>query len=368
MEFTERTFEYSQKLLRMKKSLLLSIFCLFALVSKAQETGFQHICAHHNHEGVEDHFQIPVFTLKFSSQSEAQAVLNDILSYVGLRANYIIQPAGVPNAAAVIQNQQRYILYNQKFIQSVKKDTRTNWSAVSILAHEIGHHLNGHTIQSGGNWHKMELESDEFSGFILRKMGASLEDAQSAMKLLASANGSMTHPGKADRLKAIERGWMQADEMLSDYASTTDQPTIEPEVQAEKPSRPRSRRQKPRTERSESDMEPMSTDQTDVVERIEEPSEADIMEEVPQQHPSFAKWKVTLVKNPNSSYYITKSNQFVVMKGEQIIAIGKFKRTKSTDFPFMIRFNGGKSPDLMVNPNGELISAQGNTIGFILKV
>lgn len=320
-------------------------FCLFSLIGFAQETGFQHVCAHHNEQGVEDHFEIQTFTLKFSSQSEAQEVLNDILSHVGLRANYIIEPASVPNAAAVIRDQQRYILYNQRFIQSVKNDTRTNWSAVSILAHEIGHHLNGHTVQSGGNWHKMELESDEFSGFILRKMGASLTDAQAAMNLLASANGSMTHPGKSDRLLAIERGWNQADDMMGGQEEVSVGPETRQKPKKERPRKEKHERQK------------------------EKEREKDAAEEVVTiSHPSFAKLKVSLTKNPNSRYYITKSNNFIVMKGDKIIPIGKFKRTKDMDHPFMIQFNGGGSLDLKITPNGELISGKGEVVGFVLKV
>ena len=88
--------------------------------------------------------------------------------------------------------------------------------------------------------------------------------------------------------------------------------------------------------------------------------------EIPEVHPSFAKWKVTLVRNPNSSYYITKGNNFVVLKGEKVFPIGKFKRNKNDSFPFMIKFDG--SPDLLVTPNGELVNQKGNNVGFILKV
>ena len=289
---------------------------------------------------MEDEFQIKSVMLQFSSQSEAKAVLSDIMSYVGLKANFKIEPADVPNAAAVITDQTRYILYNPNFINSVKRGTRTNWSAVSILAHEIGHHLNGHTVLSKGNWHRMELESDEFSGFVLRKMGASLKDAQAAMNLLASPTGSRTHPGKVDRLAAIERGWKQADEMMGAYDE--DEPVTASEKPEEKPNK---------------EQYPDETDEEEVVE--DEPVET-------QSHPSYAKWKVTLVRNPNSAYYITKGNQFVVLKGEKVFPIGKFKRNKSTEYPFLIRFNG--SPDLLVTPNGELVNQKGNNVGFILKV
>ncbi|MEZ4633330.1 MAG: M48 family metalloprotease [Deinococcales bacterium] len=50
------------------------------------------------------------------------------------------------NAAAVIRDRQRYILYNQTWMAAIDREGNTDWEAVSILAHEIGHHLSGHTL------------------------------------------------------------------------------------------------------------------------------------------------------------------------------------------------------------------------------
>ena len=77
----------------------------------------------------------------FRSNAEAEAVMNDILSVLGLRPNYKIQAAKVPNAAAVVYGDQRFIYYNPKFMQNVTDATNTNWGSISIVAHELGHHL-----------------------------------------------------------------------------------------------------------------------------------------------------------------------------------------------------------------------------------
>jgi hypothetical protein len=357
-------YHLSQKQLRMKKLFLAGLFCAIFTLGFAQTHSFTHVCGGHVHGDAESDMQLKTVMLQFSSQSEAKAVLNDIMSYVGLRANFKIEPADVPNAAAVITDHTRYILYNPSFINSVKRGTKTNWSAVSILAHEIGHHLNGHTVLTKGNWHKMELESDEFSGFVLRKMGASLKDAQAAMNLLASPTGSRTHPGKNDRLAAIQRGWDQADEMMGGYEDS------EPVTVNEKPKK---KKEKPRREQypgqdiyeAEEDFEEDTYEEDVYADEVIEEEPEPVFEE-PVVHPSFAKWKVTLVRNPNSSYYITKGNKFVVMKGEKIFPIGKFTRNKNDKYPFLIKFEG--SPDLLVTPNGELVNKNGNNVGFILKV
>jgi hypothetical protein len=58
----------------------------------------------------------------------------------------------------------------------------------------------------------IELEADEFAGFVLRKMGATLNEAQAAMSIISDERGSHTHPGRSLRLASIQTGWTHADE------------------------------------------------------------------------------------------------------------------------------------------------------------
>ena len=151
----------------------------------------------------------------FSSSQEAINIIENILNQVGLHKNFQINAASVPNAAAVIRGSIRYILYSQNFIDQVNNSTGSKWAAISILAHEIGHHLNGHTLESTGSRPPIELEADEFSGFVLYKMGATLQEAQLAMTTIGSNSGSSTHPPKNARLEAIAVGWNKAKESSS---------------------------------------------------------------------------------------------------------------------------------------------------------
>ena len=153
----------------------------------------------------------------FRTPQHTTAIIDEIMSYVGLPQNFIIyQTEEVPNAAAVIVADkegipQRIIAYNPDFMELVMKATQShNWSPISIMAHEIGHHLCGHTITPGGSQPPLELESDKFSGFVLQKMGAMLSDAQKAMETLSSEEKSETHPPRSQRLSAIKEGWLQA--------------------------------------------------------------------------------------------------------------------------------------------------------------
>ena len=72
----------------------------------------------------------------------ARDIIKEIIDVVGLKPRFEVREANVDNAAAVIYNGQRYILYNRQFVAAVNNAVKTDWAAVSILAHEIGHHLN----------------------------------------------------------------------------------------------------------------------------------------------------------------------------------------------------------------------------------
>lgn len=154
----------------------------------------------------------------YEPDAVAEGVVKKIMSVVGLKANFELRAANVPNAAAVILKSKRYILYNPKFMNEINAATGSDWAAISILAHEIGHHLNGHTLDNVGSRPDTELEADEFSGFVLRRMGASLPDAQAVMGLIASMKGSHSHPAKADRLTYIASGWNNAGGLMDNSA------------------------------------------------------------------------------------------------------------------------------------------------------
>jgi hypothetical protein len=114
------------------------------------------------------------------------------------------------NAQATVDEKGRpYILYNPEFLKSVKTldFTRTSlgtnkvdWERLTVLAHEVGHHLNYHLINPHPSATRpaMELEADETAGFILYKLGATLEESQRAMRSsVVSIEGSYTHPPRA---------------------------------------------------------------------------------------------------------------------------------------------------------------------------
>jgi hypothetical protein len=94
-------------------------------------------------------------------------------------------------------------------MEEIKQKTGEYWSLMSIMAHEIGHHLSFHLTDSIEN-HKAELEADYFSGFVLGKLGASLKQSTAAMEALSSPLPTQSHPGRDDRVQAIALGWKAA--------------------------------------------------------------------------------------------------------------------------------------------------------------
>ena len=173
----------------------------------------------------------------FMSDEEAKEGLSKTMKYTGLPANFQIMASDVDNACAVIKtlpngSMERYIMYSQEFMMAVRDMTKNHWAEISILAHEIGHHLAGHTLIMEKNRPDLELEADKFSGFILYKMGASLADAQIAMKTLSPEEANSSHPGKKARLAAITNGWVSAKEQTGG-SSTKIEPDAPPAASLE---------------------------------------------------------------------------------------------------------------------------------------
>ena len=143
---------------------------------------------------------------------DAQQLLADILriSGIGIQSNFELKEAKVLNLEATISHRKRYILYNPAYIAQLNAINHTKWATMVLIAHEVGHHLNGHTRNKGGSTPALELEADEFAGFVMYKLGASLWQSQEVMQYIAKPAATSTHPGRNDRLQAIAKGWNKA--------------------------------------------------------------------------------------------------------------------------------------------------------------
>lgn len=161
-------------------------------------------------------FKVDPRELAAAASAGGDVAVQTIMRFTGLPQNFKVMEGDVPNAAAIIVMgadgvPERVIAYNQGFMEQVRSATENNdWASISIMAHEIGHHLSGHTLMPGGSQPPIELEADKFSGFVLFKMGAGLADAQKAIATLVPEEDGPTHPGRPKRLAAIESGWSES--------------------------------------------------------------------------------------------------------------------------------------------------------------
>lgn len=257
----------------------------------------------------------------FASPAEAKAVVDEIMNVVGKKATFEVRAARIPNAAAATLKGKRYILYNPAFMAAIHKATGSNrWVPISILAHEIGHHLYGHTIKGTASEPAIELEADEFSGFVLRKMGASLEDAQLAMRVAASRRATSTHPGRYDRLEAIASGWEKADAQLAGRAST-----------------------------------PLRTKP-----QIQEPSTSTATSAVLDDR--YIAYDVHFNGDPQGTYHVTVRNNLVKLSGNTLLVFGKLLATDNVDFPMALTTGNNV---LLVSKRGQVLSAEGKKLGYV---
>ena len=186
---------------------------------------------------------VPSELYGFRSSSEAVEAVKCVLEAVGgLRVdNFEVRAANVSNAAAAIRGNRRLLLYNPSFMQDIRGATGNPWAGIAVMAHEVGHHLEAHTITPGGSNPRDELEADEFAGNVLKRLGASLQDAQAVFRTFSS-RGSSTHPPRDARLTAVANGWDRADAPASEarirdcFRPTASAP---PATRTSRPSRPR---------------------------------------------------------------------------------------------------------------------------------
>jgi hypothetical protein len=149
----------------------------------------------------------PFATASDFSVRQVWDVVNEILSVSGLAPNFqVIETEEVGNAAAVIIEKERYLAFNPVWMDRYRNDPNAQWQLYAVMAHEVGHHLQGHTLTGLGSRPPTELEADEYAGFTLAALGASLDQALSLWQTL-DVEGSATHPARSQRLEAVTRGW-----------------------------------------------------------------------------------------------------------------------------------------------------------------
>ena len=200
----------------MKKIILPALLSFLSLLSFAQpKSKITYYCTYYGENAVLSQLTICLgqgHMPGLLKHERAENMLDRIMTEVGLPRNFIlVECEGYKNCSAInlegLTGSLRYILYGNDFLNEIDSTSNTYWASISIFAHEIGHHLCGHTLDMLGSRPDKELEADRFSGFVMYKLGATLAQAQAAMVAIGNPPYVSTHPPLANRLAAIRNGW-----------------------------------------------------------------------------------------------------------------------------------------------------------------
>jgi len=150
----------------------------------------------------------------YESSARAQNIVSEILKKSGIQgANFKIKTCDdTNNAVAIIWKNERYIILDEKFL-ALQSKTDEYWFNIFVTAHEIAHHLYGHTFENNNTIHlesrrNRELESDKYAGLIIRKLGGNEQNIRNALNSIPHPTyNNSTHPIYSDRLKASISGY-----------------------------------------------------------------------------------------------------------------------------------------------------------------
>ncbi len=173
----------------------------------------------------------PSSVLNALASGQPPSIIREIIAISGkeLAVDFQAQANFSAMAAVVKQPNGRVtLLYDFQRIELFEQDKKNNWTVAAILAHEIGHIVLGHlTIRSSIKClqpnseskdlpcisvEDLELACDAYAGFVLRRLGASLEEVERAFAFFP-AEPSLGYPTREQRIQAIANGWRSPNPM-----------------------------------------------------------------------------------------------------------------------------------------------------------
>jgi hypothetical protein len=138
-------------------------------------------------------------------------------------------------------------------------------------------------------------------------MGASLEEAQAAMKILATPYATVTHPARSTRINSIASGWELSGGTITEKDQHKEQVL---------PS-------------------------TSILARLE------------------------FNNAPGKDYFITTRLNIVKVENEELSLLGRLSKSGDQSYPFII--TGSEGYRLYISSGGQIVNAKGNVIGKVTK-
>lgn len=185
-------------------SLLIALTFLLSAISSISAVAQEiNSCKSFTGEEIHDLFE-------FEPSQRITALVGEITRLSGLKAEgFDIKAANVGSAAAIICGKQRKLFYSSSFFSKISTSNGSEWAVRGILAHEVGHHLNGDPLTDEVDRKQQELAADDFSGFIICQMGGTVHEAQAAIELTAQRSHP-SYPPLTARIEATSVGWNRA--------------------------------------------------------------------------------------------------------------------------------------------------------------
>jgi hypothetical protein len=203
----------------------IAIFSLLVLAYTlpAQETldiTFDHLCLYHGEEWPSEIYQFP-------SNPNVEVLKDEILKNNLIEQNFEFISANVPTISVALQDGKYYILYSRRFFKNADRATQ-----LAMLAHAIGHVVNGHTFtessQIPGEYDSFdchlpsaqeEMEADEWAGYGLCRAGVPEELVEKIPNEYPLFSHQINQNGTSeDRRSDLLRGFKRAETSLKTAA------------------------------------------------------------------------------------------------------------------------------------------------------
>lgn len=151
---------------------------------------------------------------RYTDSSKVPEWVAEILEVCGATQNFELVESNVENVSAVLDGNTRYLFYSVDFIE---KSSRIE--VYGAFAHEIGHHVNQHTLLEEHR-KREESEADVFMGYFFSKKNFPLTEADAFLRKMPSSY-SLT---PEERYAAVQMGYEKAQRnlLLKSLAVDTD--------------------------------------------------------------------------------------------------------------------------------------------------
>jgi hypothetical protein len=140
--------------------------------------------------------------------------VNNLKSITGISNWVSIKSASKPSSQEMKNQQGKLISDYSEGGMSFFRDNKFTWIITGILVHEMSHIVRGHNVILGKKPHERELEADELTGEILKRLQANEQDAIRWLKVLPQSE-TESHPAREKREAAVIRGWSDLDKTAS---------------------------------------------------------------------------------------------------------------------------------------------------------